>query len=383
MDQSLKLLFVVNDASFFLSHRLPIALAARDIGFNVFIVAPISEIVYKIESAGLTHIPWSLSRSGMHPLKEFKSIISLAKILRKIRPDIIHLVTIKPVLYGGILARLLSIPAMVAAISGMGYLFTDEKNSKIFNKWFIKQAYRFALKHPKCKIIVQNNDDKQSLNSMGALQAEHSLLIKGSGVDLNQYYQTALPKGDPLVILPARMLWDKGVGIFVEAAKILAENKFPVRMALVGPSDPDNPNSVPLQQLQAWKKENIVEWWGNQDDMPTVLSTSHLVALPSFYREGMPKSLLEAAASGRAIITTDSTGCRDVIEHGISGLIIPPKNATALADAIRELLLDPARLKRMGQQARLKAEAEFSIETVIQQHMDIYQMLCANKQLTK
>lgn len=378
MGQSLKLLFVVNDPSFFLSHRLPIALAARDSDYEVFIVTPYSEIAHKIESAGLTHIPWSLSRSGTQPLHEIKSIILLAKILRKIRPDIIHLVTIKPVLYGGALARLLGIPAMVAAISGMGYLFANENSSKGVKKWLLKQTYRFALNHPNCKIIVQNNDDKQSLDSMGALQAEHTVLIKGSGVDLNQFTATALPDSDPLVVLPARMLWDKGVGIFVEAAKILAAKNFYVRMALVGPCDSDSPNGVSLRQLQTWNEQNIVEWWGKQDDMPTVLSTAHLVALPSFYREGMPKSLLEAAAAGRAIVTTDSTGCRDVIEHGVSGLLIPSKNAMALADAIKEMLQNRAKLEQMGQQARLKAESEFSIETTIEKHMEIYNALCPN-----
>jgi len=371
----MKLLFVVNDAGFFLSHRLPIAVAAREAGYEIYIVTPHDESARKIKSAGLTYIPWGLSRSGTNPIREIKSIISLAKILRRTKPDIVHLVTIKPVLYGGVLSRLLGLPGMVVAISGMGHLFLDEDNSKGIKKWLIQRAYRVALKHTHCKVIVQNNDDKSSLETIGAIKADNTILIKGSGVDLDLFTATKLPTDKPLVILPARMLWDKGVGIFVEAARILAAKNFSIRMALVGPCDTDNPNGVPLHQLHAWQKQNIVEWWGNQEDMPSVLSAAHLVALPSFYREGIPKCLLEASASGRAIITTDSIGCRDAIEDNISGLLIPPRNANALADAIIELIEDRQKLIDMGISGRIKAEAEYSIQGVIVQHIKIYQSL--------
>ena len=175
------------------------------------------------------------------------------------------------------------------------------------------------------------------------------------------------------------MLWDKGVGEFVEAASLLKKNGIKIRMALVGPYDPDNPAAVPLAVLEEWRKNGPVEWWGHRNDIADILSQSHLVTLPSYYREGMPKSLLEAAASGRTIITTDTRGCRDVVDHGVNGLLVPPRNAKALADAIMSLICERDRLVEMGRRGREKAEAEFGIEDVVREHIALYQELLSYK----
>ena len=202
-----------------------------------------------------------------------------------------------------------------------------------------------------------------------------SVMIKGSGVDLERFKPKSLQKGTPLVILPARMLWNKGVGEFVEAARILHSNEVDVRLVLIGSYDPHNPEAVPLAQLERWNEKGPVEWWGYREDMPDILAACHLVVLPS-YREGISKALQEAAAAGRAIVTTDSIGCREVVDHGLNGLLVPLRDSRALAEAINILLRDFNRLEVMGQEGRKKAEEEFDVENVIHAHLEIYKELC-------
>lgn len=370
-----RILIVVNDLSFFLSHRLQIAVKAQRVGYEVFIVTPGSPNENEIEKAKLMHIAWPLSRGSMDPFRELNSLWALAQIFKKYRPDLVHLVTIKPMLYGGVLARLLRIRSMIAAVSGLGTLFVDLVGKRGAKQRLLEMAYRFAFGHKHCKVIVQNQDDLKTLKFMRALHSNQSVMIKGSGVDLERFNYSPLHTGTPLVILPARMLWNKGVGEFVEAAKILLSNEVNVRMALVGPYDPHNPEAVPLVQLEKWKEEGPVEWWGYREDMPDILAACHFVVLPS-YREGIPKALQEAAAAGRAIVTTDAIGCREVVDHGLTGLLVPLRDSSALAEAIESLLSDFNRLEVMGQEGRKKAEEEFNIENVIDAHLEIYKELC-------
>lgn len=370
-----RLMIVVNDLGFFLSHRRPVALGALHSGYEVFVATPGGPRVEALKRVGLHHMAWRVSRGSTRPLGELRSVMSLARAFRKVRPDIAHLVTIKPVLYGGALARLLGIPAVVAAISGMGYLFVDAGRRRGVARLGVVAAYRFAFGHPRCRVIVQNRDDEAALRAIGALRPGQAVLVRGSGVDLDVFQATPLPDGVPLVVLPARMLWDKGVGEFVGATERLRARGVAVRMALVGPYDPENPAAVPLAQLEEWRDRGPVEWWGYRDDMPEVFRSAHLVVLPS-YREGVPKCLLEAAAAGRAIVTTDAPGCRDVVEHGENGLLVPPRNAAALAEAIASLVGDRKRLEAMGRRGRAKAEGEFGVDRVVRGHLSVYRSLC-------
>jgi glycosyltransferase involved in cell wall biosynthesis len=370
---SANFLFIINDPIFFISHRLPLAVAAKKAGYKVFVATGAGENQSAITDAGFEYLQLPLTRGGMNPFSELRLLWAIAAVYRLVRPDLVHLVTIKPVLYGGLLARLLRVPAMVAAISGMGYLFASERRS--LARRLAECLYRVALGHPRSRVIVQNTADREALFRIGALKHDHDMLIPGSGVDLDAFTSTPMPEAMPLVVLPARMLWDKGVGEFVEAAHILSQRNISVQMALVGPYDPHNPRAVPLAQLEDWRANGPVEWWRRRDDMPKVLASASIVALPSYYREGVPKALLEAAASGRAIVTTDAPGCRDVVEPGKNGLLVPARDAVALADAIQELLADHERLVEMGRYSRQKAVAEFGIERVVDLHMQIYREL--------
>lgn len=368
-----RILFVVNDAAFFVSHRLPLALAARGSGYEVIVATGGKEGADEIRRAGLEYRSLPLRRGGANPLRELKLVFAIARLFREVRPDIIHLVTIKPVLYGGLLSRLMRVPGVVMAVSGMGYLFVDRRSGVL--RRMAEVLYRYALNHPNGTVIVQNVSDRDQLRDMGALRRGQDVLIPGSGVDLEQYAASDVPDGVPLIVLPARMLWDKGVGEFVEAARMLRGRGINARFALVGPCDTENPAGVPLYQLEDWKESGVVEWWGARSDMPRVYSMASLVVLPS-YREGLPKALLEAASSARAIVTTDAPGCRDVVEDGVNGRLVPVRDVGALAGAIAELISDREVLIRMGRRGREKAETNFGLTKVVEMHMNVYRSLC-------
>lgn len=367
------LLFVVNDPAFFLSHRLPLGRAARDSGYEVIVATGPGDGVYTIQQEGMTHYPLPLTRSGTNPVGELRLLLAIGQLYRRIQPDIVHLVTIKPVLYGGIMARLSRVPGVVSAISGMGYLFTGDRSGPA--RRAAEMLYRLALGHSNSRVIVQNTTDRDALHDMGALKRDQDVLIPGSGVDLAVFRPVPLPEGEPLVVLPARMLWDKGVGEFVEAASLLRERGVNSRFALVGGHDESNPGAVPESTLKAWQQSGPVEWWGKQADMPGVLASASLVILPSYYREGVPKALLEALAAGRAVVTTDAPGCRDVIEEGRNGFLVPVRDAQALADVMEKILADPQRLQTMGEYGRAKAEREFGVDSVVEAHLQVYRAL--------
>lgn len=368
-----KLLLVVNDAAFFLSHRLDIAKEAKKKGFNITIGSPYSSKIEEIKSHGFNWISVPFKRSGVNPIKEILSFFCLALVLIKVKPDIAHFVTIKPVLYGGLLSRILRIPSVVFAISGMGHLFTVE-NSKFLN-FLTNLVYPISLNHRNSAVIVQNKDDYSYINSMSLRCSNNIKLVKGSGVDLKRYSAAQVPDGDPIVMLHGRMLWTKGVGEFIEAARILDRKTPSLRMVLVGSSDDDNPAAISREELLSFQEDiQNLEWWDYCSDMEKILPLSSLIVLPS-YREGFSKSLLEAAAIGRAIITTNTPGCREGIVPGVTGELIPIKNSKAIVKSIEELLFDRNKLIEMGKNARKKAEEEFDINKIVEVHADLYKDL--------
>jgi glycosyltransferase involved in cell wall biosynthesis len=287
----------------------------------------------------------------------------------------VHLVTIKPVLYGGISARLVKVPNVVYAISGLGSVFTRNGfKAQLFRK-FITTLYKYALGCHNACVIFQNVDDQAALLKVGAVTAKRSLIIRGSGVDLNKIIALNEPTGTPVVAFAARLLEEKGVRIFVDAAQQLQSKNQNIRFWLIGKPDPGNPSSVSEEELSIWSKQGIVETLGFRTDIPELFSQVHIVTLPSYYGEGLPKVLIEAAASGRAVITTDHPGCRDAIEEGVTGLLIPVRDSQALATAIEKLINDKDLRCKMGKAGRTLAEREFSINRVVQAHLDIYKNL--------
>jgi glycosyltransferase involved in cell wall biosynthesis len=368
-----RLLIVVNDAAFFLSHRLPLAIGARDAGFDVHVATPRDDASPRIEAAGLPFHAIPLSRRGTSPAAELRTIAALVALYRELRPDIVHHVTAKPILYGGIAARIARVPAVVHAVSGLGYVFISKEAKARVVREGIRATYRVVTSHPNCAVIFQNEDDRRIFGS--AIRTSNVVIIRGSGVDLMHFRATPLPPGVPLVVLPARMLRDKGVGEFVEAARLLAARGIEARFALVGGIDPGNPAGFSREQVEAWVEAGSVEWWGMRTDMPEVLAQATIVCLPS-YREGMPKALLEACGAGRPIVTTDVPGCRDVIAGGDYGVLVPARDAPALADALGKLLVDRPALERMAA-ASAAAAPSFAVEEVLARTIRLYRSLTA------
>lgn len=331
----------------------------------------------EIVDLGFEHHLLPISRSGRNPLVELRTLWRLYRVMRKIRPDLVHLVTIKPVLYGGLMARLTSVPAMVAAISGLGTVFIDHKKGRSWMRRGVEWLYRLALGHSNARVIFQNPDDCAALIAIGAVREEKVALIRGSGVSLADCQIRPEPDGMPVVTLATRLLKDKGVMEFLEAARELKRRGVTARFWLAGSLDSSNLTSVSEDVLSQWSKEGVVEVLGYQDDIPKLFGNSNIVVLPS-YREGLPKVLIEAAACGRAVVTTDVPGCRDAIEPETTGLLVPVRDASALADAIQSLIDNPQRRKRMGASGRALAEREFAIEKVVDAHLAIYRELLTN-----
>ncbi|MEY4684006.1 MAG: hypothetical protein RLZ25_465 [Pseudomonadota bacterium] len=368
-----KLLFFVTEDWYFCSHRLPLAIAARDAGFEVSVATRVNAHAEAISREGIRLIPLKLSRGGKNPLREWRTLWALFRILRNEKPDILHNVAVKPVLYGSLTARLAGTSRVVNAVAGLGHLFAIQERAS-FLRNVVKLAFRFLLRGHG-RVIVQNPDDLQLLESSGAILKGQATLIRGSGVDLSRFAPSPEPPGTPIIVFAARLLWDKGVQEFVEAAKNLKKEGIEGRFVIVGAPDDENHAAIPSEQLADWAAEGMIECWGHRTDMAEILAGAILFCLPSYYGEGVPKVLLEAAASGRPLITTDMPGCREVVEDGVNGLLVQPRDIEGLTVAIKRLLSDSALRARMGQASRQRAEAFFGIEAVTAQTLAVYDAL--------
>lgn len=369
-----KALFLVNVDWFFLSHRLPIAQKALEQGYQVHIATKITTKQAELEANGFIIHPLPLARGKSSLLNEVHSFFAILKVFTSVKPAIIHLVTIKPVLYGGIAARLSGTNNIVAAISGLGYIFTTTGKMAYVKRWLVSSIYRLALRHDNIKVIFQNHDDQAVLSKATGLTQQQTLIIPGSGVNLDKFTYTQEIESTPIVIMVSRLLSDKGVHEFVDAAREIRQRGIQAKFQLVGEPDPDNPASISDSDMEHWHQQQNVEILGQRNDIAALFSQAHLVVLPS-YREGFPKVLIEAAACGRAIVTTDVPGCRDAIIPEMTGCLVPPKDASALANAIERLILDPNLRRRMGKAGRELAEKKYAIEHVVETHLNLYQEL--------
>mgnify|MGYP006125819121 FL=1 len=369
-----KILFLVNVDWFFVSHRLGIARAAIEKGYEVHLATTVTNQASIIKDTGLILHELQMSRSGSRIIGNLKTLIAIIKIFREVNPQLVHLVTIKPIILGGIAARFTKIHGVIAAVSGLGSSFLDNGIYGKIKLFFIKKLYRISLGNLNIQVICQNQNDTEDVQKISQLPLANFSLIEGSGVSLTKFRYSEDNREIPNVIMASRLLCDKGVMEFVDAARSLKESKTNVNMILVGEPDPDNPSSITKLQVTSWEREGILEYWGHQEDMEKILQQSSIVVLPS-YREGFPKILIEAAACGRAVITTDVPGCRDAIYNGVTGILVPEKNAVALADAIKELALNPNLYKEMGKKGRKMAENRFDEKNVISKHLEIYNQL--------
>jgi len=368
------LVFVVNNPAFFMSHRLPVARAAVQAGYAVHVATMDGPAVEAIRGQGLTHHVIPMSRSGKNPIEELQTFVALWRLFRRLRPRLVHAVTIKPVLYGGIAARLAGVPAYVAAVSGLGFIFIRERKGLDLLRRAATALYRLALGHRNSRVIFQNAGDRDVLEREGVVRPEQVVLIRGSGVDLARFAAEPEPPGAPVAVMASRLLADKGVYEYVDAARIAAGDPSGLRWVLAGSPDPGNPASITEQEVGQWAREGVIDYVGEQSDVAALYRRAHIAVLPS-YREGLPKSLIEAAACARAVVTTDVPGCRDAIEPDVTGLLVPVRDARALAQAVQRLAGDDALRRRMGAAGRVLAEREFDVRKVVEAHLAIYRSL--------
>ena len=372
------LLYLVTEDWYFWSHRLPIARAARAAGWEVMVATRVAKHGERIRREGFRLVPIGLRRRSLAPWREAAAIAELLRLYRRERPDLVHHVAMKPVLYGSLAAALTGVPAVVNALAGMGYVFTSSGVKARLLRPLIRAAFRWLLDRPNSRLILQNPDDIAAMTK-GTVTAERVALIRGSGVDTQIFRPREEPGGTPVAIMVSRMLWDKGVGELVEAARLLRRREVPLRVVLVGPPDPDNPASIPERQLSDWDASGDVAWWGERSDIAEIWAKGQIAVLPS-HREGLPKSLLEAAACGRPMVAADVSGCREIVRDGVTGLLVPPGDAGALADALERLARDPGLRRRLGAAARELVEREFSEAKVVEQTMALYRAVRARAQ---
>lgn len=372
-----KILFLVNTLSFLISHRIDVIEAAKDNGYKVIVAyGELGNTKTSILSKyGVDYLQVPLKRRSINPFKEIWSFFSICRIFYKHKPDIVHLITIKAYLYGGIAARLMRVPGVVSAIAGLGIFFNKNNWLNFFFQKIVYLIFYFAFRHPNQKVIVQNLEDKKTLIKFISLNSKKILLFRGSGVKLSKFTNLK-EKNDVITICCAsRLLHEKGIFDFVSAAKIIKKKNINAKFLLAGDLDPDNPTSLNNQDLQNIIEEKVVEVLGYQKDIPALYARSHIICLPSFYGEGLPKALIEAAAASRAVVTTDIPGCRDAIILNKTGLLVPAKDPQKLADALQWLIENPKERYEMGKAGRKFAEKEFSIEKIVQNHLNIYQEL--------
>ena len=365
-----KALFVVTEDWAFCSHRIPTALAVRDGGFDVALTAREGKHRKQIEQLGFKFVPWKISRKSLNPFREFFSLIRLINILNAERPALVYNVTLKPIVYGSLAAMFSGVPHTINLFSGLGTLFISKSPLLRLVRALVLPLLRYVNAAPGTWVMVQNSDDAKEMERLSVGGSERRAVVPGSGIDTHYFKPLPEPDGPLTAVLLSRMLRDKGVNEAVEAARILKQKGRNIRIVLVGDPDTENPSHIPEKTLQEWNDEGIIEWWGKSDDVREVWKKAHVALLPS-YREGMPRSLLEGAASGRPLVAANSPGCRDLVQDGINGILVELKNAEAIADALMRLDDDAALRHQMGKNARNDAEKIFSNEAISKKIIEI------------
>ncbi len=366
----MKAILFANTDWYLYNFRLDTARYLKEQGWDVVLMSPPGNYSDRFAAEGFRFIPFDFSRKGINPFLELTTIRRLRQVYEKERPDLVHHFTIKCVIYGSFAAKQSGIKAIVNAITGLGYVFTSKNFSARMIQKVVSLLYRRALAGT--QVIFENPDDAILFGQSGFTRDAEDHVILGTGIDTDLFRPVPPPDSVVLTILPARLLWDKGVGEFVRAAEIIHRKGIPARFALVGKKDDGNPSSISYEQMTQWQKEQNVEWWGWQENIIPVLSMADIVCLPS-YREGLPKILIEASACSRPIVATDVPGCREVVADGVTGLLVPVRNADALADALEKLIHDRDLRLKLGEAGRERAIELFSNERVNRETAIVYQ----------
>ncbi len=372
------LLMIVNEDRFFLSHRKEIALHAQKNGYDVTIVTKNTGRCSEVEALGLKMLELPINPTGENLLEEVRTFFFLYKLYRIQKPDIVHHVGLKNILWGSLAAKLAKVHGVVNAVSGLGVLFSQEKES--FMATIILNVLRFSHHRKNIIVIFQNKEDRQLFLDKKVIKEEQIQFIKGSGIDLNDFPYTSLPQEEPVrVLFAARMVEEKGTLVLAKAAELLRDEYEGKVLFLLCGGLSTNPKAIKESELKEHCDGEYIQWLGHRTDIPDLLKKSHIVAFPSYYREGVPKSLIEATAIGRPIVTTNSIGCKDTVEDGYNGFLIPIKDSQSLADKLKLLIDDFTLRKQMGLHSRRIAERDFSITDVVTKHLCIYNNLLKYK----
>ena len=367
-----RLLFLVTEDWYFHSHRLGLACAARAAGYEILVGTRCTDHGDIIAAHGMRPCPIPFARALLRPWADWRAWRAIRALIRREQPDVIQLIALKPILLGGLALGARSRIPVVLAFTGLGYIFSSSDSLARGMRPLVALLLRYIARRPATWVLTQNADDAALLRELGVGTPPRSRTIAGAGIDTEAFSPSPEPAGvPPLVLLPARLLRDKGVHEFVAAARRLRARGVAVRCVLVGARDADNPAAVSATQIEAWQREGVIEWWGQRSDMPAVYAQANLVCLPS-YREGLPKVLLEAAACARALIASDVPGCREICRHEVSGLLVPARDPQALAAAIARLLDDATLRDRLARQARQLAEQEFALEHIAAATLALY-----------
>lgn len=377
LEAVLKFIYFANTDWYLFNFRLQAARRLRDLGHEVLMLSPRGDYHARLQEKGFRWIELPVSRAGVNPFSELGVILRTLNVLRKERPDVLHNFTVKNAVYGSIAAKLVRTPAVINAVAGMGFVFSSKSFKARLLRPLVRRLMQATLGGRNSRLILQNPDDVATFVDEKIVTMDRIRLIRGSGVDTTLFAASRLSCGRLRVILCARLLIEKGILEFAEASRILASEGREVDFVLAGGSDSANPSAIDESTVRAWMAEGRLNWLGHVQDMPKLLASMHVMALPSFYREGVPRSLIEGAASGLAIITTNLPGCREVVaEDGKDGLWVEPRNAVDLARAIARLDDDRELLVRLASVARSKAVEFFDERLVIARTLEVYDELC-------
>ncbi len=368
-----KLLLVINHIDWFWSHRLPLAQGAQQAGFSVSVAVNDAHKNGRLHDEGFTGHELPDAQKGFTPLTSMKILINIHRIIKAERPTHVHAITLKYAFLTGIAARFHKDICIIHTLAGLGYLFSGDGLKPKMLRFILSPFLKFALKAPHIKLIFQNPDDMALMMRRGFADQKQCTLIRGSGVDLNAFKFTPLPQDEcPIILMPTRLVHDKGVAVFIEATKICAQRGVKARFQIAGGISQSNPRAISKVQMDNMLANSDVEWLGKIDDMATLYQAATIICYPSYYGEGVPKVLLEAAATGRPIITTNHAGCREAVEDGVNGMLVPSKDATATANAIQILIQDPQKCETMGKASRALAEREYDVTNVVKRTLAVY-----------
>ncbi len=330
-----------------------------------------------IETVGIETISWELTRSSKNIFNEVGSIKSVISAIRKFNPNLIHAVAMKPVIYSSVACILSEVKFRIFALAGLGFVFTSKNISAIILRPFMELLFKLLFRGKNTRLILQNPEDQSALLSAKVIKKKHISLIRGAGVDTASFNYQKISNELPVIILPARMLWAKGIQDFIDCAKVI-NNKQMARFTLVGMPDEQNPDAISISQLNKWNEEGVIEWWGHQSEMPKVYHQSTIVCLPTTYGEGLPKALLEAASCGRPIVAYDVPGCREIVKDGYNGFLVEPKSVTCLVKAIAKLLNDYDLCVQMGKNGRKLVKKHFTQEKIAEETIAVWEEVLAS-----